>query len=167
MGTFLSATYNQQMNDDVTNMLKNQSIQFLNLIELRQAIEGDIAFYAAKRITITQRETLISAYQKLADAEKAGEQAINEDLEFHMAISEASNNDLLIEMMNLISERTRIFLIQNRPDTLEDSAQIKTVMEEHHQIYEAILCGDAEKAKQSMWSHLDSIKIRHHYDRRD
>ncbi|PIC94596.1 hypothetical protein CSV69_15930 [Sporosarcina sp. P26b] len=87
--TFLSATCNQQMNDDVTIMLRNQSIQFLNLIELRQAIEGDIAFYAAKRITETQKETLISAHQKLVAAEQAGEQAINEDLEFHMAISEA------------------------------------------------------------------------------
>ena len=164
VGIFLSASHTEQLEKDVSDILGNQKGRFLELIELRQAIEGDAAYYAAKRITDKQKEKLKSCYQKLVIVEMNEEASVKEDLNFHLAIAEASNNDLMIEIMRLISHRMEVFLIQNRPQTLEEPEQIKKVMEEHKLIFESVLNGDPSKAKKSMWNHLQSIKVRHEFE---
>lgn len=164
VGIFLTASDTDQLQKDVHEILGNQKGRFLELIELRQSIEGDAAYYAAKRITESQKEKLTIYYQKLALVEQAGEAGIQEDLQFHMAIAEASNNALMVEMMRLISQRVEVFLIQNRPETLEEVEQIQQVMNEHNLIYNSIMNGAPEQAKQAMWSHLQSIKVRHKYE---
>lgn len=164
VGIFLTASDTDQLQKDVHEILGNQKGRFLELIELRQSIEGDAAYYAAKRITESQKEKLTIYYHKLALVEQAGEAGIQEDLQFHMAIAEASNNALMVEMMRLISQRVEVFLIQNRPETLEEVEQIQQVMNEHNLIYNSIMNGAPEQAKQAMWSHLQSIKVRHKYE---
>lgn len=164
VGIFLSASNTEQFHKDVSEILVSQRGRFQELIELRQAIEGDAAYYAAKRMTEKQKEKLMTAYNELASAERLGKAAINEDLNFHLAISEASNNTLIHEVMKLISSRMEVFLIQNRSATLEGTEQISNVMEEHCRICEAIVGGEPDKAKQAMWNHLYSIKKRHEHE---
>lgn len=164
VGIFLTASNTDQLQKDVNGILENQKGRFLELIELRQSIESDAAYYAAKRITESQKEKLTICYQKLALIEREGGAGIQEDLHFHLAIAEASNNALMIEMMRLISQRVEVFLIQNRPETLEETEQIQQVMNEHQLIYSSIMNGSPEEAKKAMWNHLQSIKVRHKYE---
>jgi len=164
VGIFLSASNTDQLQKEVRELLDNQKGRFLELIELRQAIESDATYYAAKRITDEQKEILMNCYKNLALVESEREAGINEDLHFHLAIAEASNNALIIEMMKLISHRMKVFLIQNRPETLEEEEQIQKVKEEHYLIFEAIVKGEPDKAKEAMWNHLESIKVRHKYE---
>lgn len=164
VGIFLTASNTDQLQKEVRELLDNQKGRFLELIELRQAIESDATYYAAKRITDEQKEILTNCYKNLALVESEREAGINEDLHFHLAIAEASNNALIIEMMKLISHRVKVFLIQNRPETLEEEEQVQKVKEEHYLIFEAIVKGEPDKAKEAMWNHLESIKVRHKYE---
>lgn len=164
VGIFLAASNTEQFQKDISEILVNQKGRFQEMIELRQAIEGDAAYYAAKRITIKQKEKLSNAYEELSLAESAGITTIIEDLNFHLAISEASNNNLLHEVMKLISSRMEVFLIQNRAKTVAGTEQIVNVTSEHSRIYESIMDGKPDLAKQAMWDHLHSIKIRHEHE---
>lgn len=164
VGIFLAASNSEQFQKEISEILVNQKGRFQEMIELRQAIEGDAAYYAAERITLQQKEKLTKTYEELVLAESAGRTTIIEDLNFHLVIAEASNNNLLFEVMKLISSRMEVFLIQNRAKTMEGAAQIKNVTHEHSRIYESVMNGKPDLAKRAMWDHLHSIKIRHEHE---
>lgn len=164
VGIFLAASNSEQFQREISEILINQKGRFQEMIELRQAIEGDAAYYAAERITAKQKLQLSKTYHELVHAESAGRTTIAEDLNFHLAISEASNNNLLHEVMKLISSRMEVFLIQNRSKSVEGTEQIVNVTSEHSRIYESIVNGEPELAKQAMWDHLHSIKMRHEHE---
>lgn len=164
VGIFLAATNTTQFQKEVSEILVNQKGRFQELIELRQAIEGDAAYYAASRMNAKQKEKLSKAYEELVLAERIGKMPVIEDLNFHMAISEASNNNLLYEVMKLISTRMEVFLIQNKSNLIEGTEEIAQISSEHSRIYESIIGGNPELAKQAMWDHLHWIKVRHEHE---
>lgn len=150
----------QEMIDAVIPNQQNLS----ELIELRQAIEGDAAYYAAERITKRQRIDLENRYKALKQAELNGELAIEEDYAFHKVIWTAANNGMMADLMKVISKKVYFFIQQNRMETMLQPAEIQVVMEEHRLIYEAIMKNDALSAKKAMWEHLHSIRVRHKYE---
>lgn len=164
VGVFLAAANNEQFQQEVNDVLANQKGSFRDIFELRQAIEGDAAYYAAKRITEEQKEQFTKLYRNLAEAEQRGEDAVEEDLQFHMAIARASNNTLVYEVMKLLSNRMKVFLMQNRAGKFMDTKHINDVSHEHKEIFEMIINGNSERAKAAMWSHLQSIKRRHEHE---
>lgn len=164
VGVFLAASNNEQFQKEMNEILMNQKGRFQEVLELRQAIEGDAAYYAAERMTDEQKERFTIIYQSLLAAEESGRDGIDEDLQFHMAIAEASNNTLIYEVMKIISNRIEVFLIQNRSETLVGTEQMIDVSTEHKSIYEAIINHEPEEAKAAMWNHLYSIKERHEHE---
>ncbi len=161
VGIFLASNTKQYIQEQIRYILDDRSLNLSDLIELRQAIEGDAAFYAAQRMTEEQRNKFINCFNRLVTAEENGEAAIEEDLQFHRAILESANNSLMLEVMDLISDRMKEILSENRYETIQDSKQIREVINEHWAIYQAIMEKKPEEARKVMWEHLNSIKLRH------
>ncbi|PPA70828.1 FadR/GntR family transcriptional regulator [Jeotgalibacillus proteolyticus] len=163
VGLFLVNQSKQVIQQELFSVLNPQKNDLAELVELRQAIEGDAAYYAAKRMTDEQREVLIRTFNNLVHAEEKGELAIEEDYAFHGAILKAANNTIMKDLMEVISQKVYFFIRQNRMETLLQRDESKLVMKEHRLIFEAIMSNNPEEAKKAMWNHLHSIKIRHHY----
>lgn len=164
VGIFLVSHTKQVIQQELLAVLKPKKQNLSELIELRQAIEGDAAYYAAKRMKEEQRMELENCYINLKKAELNGELAIEEDYAFHKAILTGANNAVMEGLMEVISEKVYSFIQQNRMETLLQPLEVKVVMKQHQLIYEAILNEDAESAKKAMWEHLHSIKVRHNYE---
>lgn len=164
VGVFLVNQTKKVIQQEMVDALSPERHNLLELIELRQAIEGDAAYYAAERMTKVQRTELEERYQALREAELNGELAIEEDYAFHKAILTAANNTLMADLMEVISEKVYFFIRQNRMETMLQPTEIRVVMDEHRLIYEAIMRKDAPSAKKAMWEHLHSIKVRHKYE---
>jgi GntR family transcriptional repressor for pyruvate dehydrogenase complex len=164
VGVFLVNQTKKVIQQEMVDALSPGRHNLTELIELRQAIEGDAAYYAAERMTKAQQIELGARYQELRNAEGDGELAIEEDYAFHKAILNAANNALMLDLMEVISEKVYSFIRQNRMETMLQPAEIQVVMEEHRLIYEAIMQRDASAAKKAMWEHLHSIKVRHNYE---
>lgn len=164
VGVFLVNQTKKVIQQEMVDALSPERHNLSELIELRQAIEGDAAHYAAERMTKVQRTELKKRYQALREAELNGELAIEEDYAFHKAILTAANNTLMADLMEVISEKVYFFIRQNRMETMLQPTEIRVVMDEHRLIYEAIMRKDAPSAKKAMWEHLHSIKVRHKYE---
>lgn len=164
VGVFLVNQTKKVIQQEMVEALNPEQHNLSELIELRQAIEGDAAYYAAKRMKEEQRAALVERYQALRNAEANGELAIEEDFAFHKAILTAANNAMMADLMEVISEKVYFFIRQNRMETMLQPAEIRVVMDEHRLIYEAIMRNDAPSAKKAMWEHLHSIKVRHKYE---
>lgn len=131
-----------------------------DLIELRQAIEGDAAFYAAIRITEEQKMKLTAIYEKLVEKEKRAEVATEEDFQFHYTIVEAANNPLMLEVMNLVSDKMMDSVTEIRNFSIQHDQLNEQVVKEHEKIYEAIIHHQPEEARKAMWEHHQGIKVR-------
>lgn len=164
VGVFLVNQSKKVIQQEMLDALSPGRHNLAELIELRQAIEGDAAYYAAERMTRAQQKELEARYRALQEAEGKGELAIEEDYAFHKAILAAANNAMMLDLMEVISEKVYSFIRQNRMETMLQPAEIRVVMDEHRLIYEAIINKDAPAAKKAMWEHLHSIKVRHNYE---
>jgi GntR family transcriptional regulator, transcriptional repressor for pyruvate dehydrogenase complex len=163
LGVFLAARPKNWLSKGIQNIIMDQQPYLSDLIELRQAIEGDAAYHAAKRMTVAQRKHLEQTFQELLYAEKREEPAVEEDYQFHLAIMEAANNKMMLEAMEVISQSIKSFLAINREESIKYSQMNEQVIEEHREIFEAIMEGRAEEARRAMWNHLRAVSVRHNH----
>ncbi|MET3696608.1 GntR family transcriptional regulator [Bacillus oleivorans] len=161
VGMFLIEDSQQSLLSKLSQVIEGHKSNFKDLLELRQAIEGDAAFYAASRITEEQKEKLTSVFNDLVLAEELGEVAIEEDFRFHFTIVEAANNPVMLEVMNLISDKMIHSLAASRENSTKNQVLNKEVQTEHRHIYKAIMNNEPERARQAAWEHLQGSKQRH------
>lgn len=161
IGVFLR---NRTANDIVLQMddiLTGQENNIIEIMEMRQAIEGDAAYYAAKRSGEKEREAIKKALDKLEQAVKENRVAAEEDFEFHLAICKAAQNSLITRVMYLISDVLLDGLIESRSKTLKVSGLSEKIVDEHKEIYSAIINSNAENARDLMVKHLQGVRDRY------
>ncbi|MEH6890143.1 FadR/GntR family transcriptional regulator [Bacillus sp. JJ864] len=142
---------------NTTLLMKQEDI--VNLLEVRKVLEvGAVGAAAVKRTeeNLHNMQRWLDEMQKGVGDERAGEKA---DFHFHMAIAEASHNNILLELMNHVSEmiaetigETRRIILYGEQTTAE------RLLEEHRKIYEAVLENDVAAAQQAMQDHLTKVE---------
>ncbi|HEX6922730.1 MAG TPA: FadR/GntR family transcriptional regulator [Bacillales bacterium] len=142
------------------NTIMENRIDLVEVLELRQAIEGNTAYYAALRGTKEDRDLIKEAFLALEYAVNRNDIAAEEDYKFHMAVCTAARNTLLKKVMYLISDTLLDSLDESRSKSLKVPGKSKVILEEHRRIYEAVCSGDANEARKEMWQHLQRVKER-------
>lgn len=139
----------------ISDLLKLEKADFVSLVDTRILLEREAARLAAIHRTkddIVEMHTALSKYeQKL----KSDGTAVEEDLLFHIKIAEASNNTVLKSLMMIIT-----------PDIVKSFKKLKicdgndneSTMQEHRDIYEAIVNQEPEQASEAMMRHLQDVK---------
>lgn len=137
-----------------------------DVLEARHAIEQNTAWHAALRATPQDKEKIQHCFDVMQDYQAKGNshQAAVADAEFHLAIAEASHNIVFVQIMrglfnvlltNVEKNRRTIF---NNPD----SATHNALNQQHQQLLQSILSGDAEQAKIAATHHLDYLSSAAH-----
>lgn len=140
-------------------IVQGGDVNLVELMEMRQALEGDAAFYAARRGNVNDIQIIEDAFLSMEQAVKEGKVAAEEDFRFHMAIITSSKNNVMKRVMYLVSDSLLEGLSRTRRDTLEKGKSLE-ILEEHRGIYEAIKSGNAKLARERMWHHLQGVKER-------
>lgn len=161
IGMFLNEENEQSLLFKLSNIFNEDNLILKDLIEVRQGLEGDAAYYAAQRITDEQKQQLTKVYERLVLTEKQGNPGIEEDFQFHYIIVEAANNPLMLEVINLVSDRIREAVRETREKSYENEVLNKQVAKEHEDIFNAIINEQPEEARKAMWEHHKGIKKRH------
>ena len=127
-----------------------------NLMEVREILEPEIAARAAKRIT----EEYIAAMQeavKTMDAATALDNAeafVEADLDFHLALAEATENPIIPVLMDSIIDLLR----EQRKRTGLAKGGLNRGQYHHKQILEAVRRRDPETARHAMERHLQQVR---------
>jgi len=138
----------------ITDVLKLERSDFSSLVETRVILETNSARLAAKHRT---QEDIVAIQQALEAYEvkvRNGESAIEEDLMFHLKISEASKNSVLNSLMLIITPDIVNSFVELKVCT--DVRFIKTA-EEHQQIVQHIIDQDDTAASDAMRNHLKDV----------
>ena len=128
----------------------------VDILEVRQDLEGMAAGIAAQRITEEGRlelESIARKYKESVDKEDI-EQIIKNDEAFHKYIVSLSGNKTLIKMVSQVQELALRF----RYIYYEDFSRFKNQPTEHQAIVDAIVCGDVTSARVNAEEHLARLK---------
>jgi GntR family transcriptional regulator, transcriptional repressor for pyruvate dehydrogenase complex len=135
----------------------------LDVMELRASVEVEAAELAARRGSAVAHRQVGKALAAIDAALVRGEGAIDEDFAFHRAIAAATGNaqfpHFLAYLGRFIIPRQSIRVAAHRPEG--QRAYLETFQREHAAIADAIIAGDAERARQAMREHLSNSQDRY------
>ncbi|MDQ5896870.1 MAG: hypothetical protein RL223_4815 [Pseudomonadota bacterium] len=126
----------------------------LQIVEVRRALEAEVAELAALRRDETRLTAIHAARQAIDDAVAAGRDGADEDVRFHRAIAEAAGNPFLIRTLDYLSQLLRGATRVTRANEARRHDFARAVNEEHERIVAAIAAGDGEGARQAAARHM-------------
>jgi GntR family transcriptional repressor for pyruvate dehydrogenase complex len=121
-----------------------------DLAETREVIEPSIAGLAAERATASEKKQLLTTLNAMREAVGNPPAFAQADLEFHLALAKAAHNQILLEVMNGL-QRLLFGLITSHVIEIEDQ---KRCLRKHVDVHEAVVAGDAAKAREAMLGSL-------------
>ena len=138
----------------ISDVLKIENSDFASLVETRVLMETESAKLAAMRRTdqdIVDIKQALDAYERKV---KQNQQAVEEDLMFHLKIAEASKNTVLKSLMLIITPD-----IINNFITLDicKDGRFGVALEEHNIILKHIIAQEPEEAAAAMRIHLKDV----------
>ena len=128
----------------------------VDILEVRQDMEGLAAHMAAYRMTPKQMKELESisiAYNKAVEDGNMADM-IRFDTDFHNLIVESCNNSILTMMINQLQE----LLLRFRYVYYDNIKRAEKMPSEHSMIMEAIKDGRSDAARVSAEMHIERIK---------
>lgn len=153
-GTFVAQIGVIALNGMIDDILRIKSPDFKSLVETRILLELKTVRLAALRRTPEDLKLIKEALDAYEAKALSGEDAVQEDLLFHLAIAKASGNSSLNTFMLTITPQ----IIMNFEKYHVCDKRLSVVgVEEHKQIYYAIKKQDPKLAKEKMKNHFSVL----------
>ncbi len=150
-GTFVANIGVIAMNGIIDDILRLGEASFKSLVETRILLELKTVRLAATRRTEQDLKQMLDALDAYSQKALNGENAVQEDLLFHLAIAKASGNSTINKMMLVITPE---IIINFEKHHICDSGPAESVIQEHQNIYDAIRDQNPQLAKQKMKEHF-------------
>ncbi len=138
-------------------LLRGRKIPFRAVLEVREAIEPSSAGLAAVYRTDADIARLCGISSELEAHLDDVDTFLEKNLEWHMAIVDASHNELLIGIMQALSKTIFAATDIEKFNTPENRKAVATV---HRKVEDAITHGDAAAASRRMGRHVHAYSER-------
>lgn len=153
-GTFVANIGVIAMNGIIEDILRLEESDFKSLVETRILLELKTVRLAATRRTEADLLKMKEALDAFSEKVINGEEAVQEDLLFHLAIAKASGNSTINTLMLIITPE----IITNfEKHHVCDESQVMKGVQEHLDIYNAIKDQNPQLAKQKMKEHFKAL----------
>ncbi|GAB2535673.1 FadR/GntR family transcriptional regulator [Gracilibacillus alcaliphilus] len=128
------------------------------LYQVRKILEVGTAGYAAMSYQENDLKRMEEALQLMADAKGNDLLAERADIEFHIAIAEATHMELLIHLMGSVSDLMSETIRETRRILLYSENRADILFQEHERIYQAIKNREVKQARDRMFEHLENVE---------
>jgi GntR family transcriptional repressor for pyruvate dehydrogenase complex len=132
----------------------------VQVVEVRRALEGEVAALAAQRITPAKARALRQALDTLEAAVAAGSDGVEEDLAFHRSIAQATDNPQFERLLAFLEQYQRDAMRVTRTNEAMHGAFMRAVHREHEAITRAVTAGDAQAARRAAVRHMVNAAAR-------
>lgn len=153
-GTFVANIGVIAMNGMIEDILRLEDPDFKSLVETRILLELKTVRLAALRRSNEDLQTIKNALEAYTKKVLDGEDAVQEDLLFHLAISKASGNSTMNTFMLIITPE----IITNfEKYHVCDKGLAQRSIKEHKEIFDAIKRQKPQLAKAKMKEHFSAL----------
>jgi len=156
-GTFVLSAASEWMETPLLVMMAEEVERVYEFIEIRKVIEVWCARKAAEVATgreLKKMERPLLKMNTLADSREILGQP---DIDFHIAIAEASHNTLMVHLM--VSIRKIFSFMFKISNFTRPPGKNRILIKQHREIYEAIKRGNPNLAAKKMEEHLKFVEI--------
>ncbi|MBP1933259.1 FadR/GntR family transcriptional regulator [Ammoniphilus resinae] len=133
----------------------------MNLQEIKDALEirHVLEMYAIRKICLRQDDFGLRKFKKILNEQKAPNidaKTANEiDRKFHLALAEASGNQLLVRLLNTLYDLS----MDRRNKYFEDANRVKISFSHHEAIYNALNARDLTRAESLVALHVKEAQV--------
>lgn len=153
-GVYVRAAGVEPLRFEMPHVASREAV--IQMVELRRALEAEVAALAAERRTPEDVQHIRDAIDALHAAVAAGGNGAEEDVRFHRAIAEAARNPFLIGTLQYLRQFLHGATRVTRANEARRADFAREVAQEHARIVEAIEAGDALRAREAAKSHMDN-----------
>ena len=151
--TIVKSLAASRMTDPLHHLLKEDFQTVFELIEVRKAVESWSASLAAKRATFDDIANLEKSLESMRVKIEKGISVVEDDANFHVAISEATHNKIQTHLMFSIYD-----ILKESLGKYYENIKMQDVYEQHSKVVEAIKNRDSALASRRMHEHLDYVE---------
>lgn len=146
--------------DPLVHLLQRHPETVDDILELRHGLECVAAEFAALRATEADGKRLreIVSAMKRRRGQVDPLEDTDRDVDFHMAVAEASHNVALVHVMRGIFNLMRINMLRSREALCHQAENVALLDEQHAQIAKAIAARDPEAARAAANIHLSFVQ---------
>lgn len=129
--------------------------------EFRVGVEGEAARLAAARSSRARIDDIGATLKEMDRCIANGGLGADEDIAFHIAVAQASENDYFVRTIQSVTRAIRIGIsIAATLSARPAAVRLATANSEHGAIFEAIRNGEADLARERMQAHIESARRR-------
>jgi GntR family transcriptional repressor for pyruvate dehydrogenase complex len=125
----------------------------VQMVEVRRVIEGEMAALAAARATRTQCARVKRALEAIDEATGRGELGVEQDLDFHRAIGQATGNPQFVRLLGIIEAYVRDAMTVTKGHESKRADFMAQVRREHRAIADAIVARNPKAARAAAIEH--------------
>jgi GntR family transcriptional repressor for pyruvate dehydrogenase complex len=154
-GTFVAKYNSEDLKSTIHHyaMLAKKDVQ--RLYEVRRILELGSVNLAAQYRTEVELQRMRDALKMMGDSIATGNTE-QYDWTFHLAIAEATQNPVLVQLMESISQSTKKILSDARGKLFEIGYE--KLLLQHEAIFDAIEAKDSVRAQEMMLQHLNYVE---------
>jgi len=153
-GTFITDGTASAVRHSLRLMMRIGSTEGANdLAEAREILEPEIAALAAKRATKELVAAIRQAVEAMETALDDADAFVEADLQFHLALAQATQNPLIPTLINPIVDLLR----EQRKNTFRHGGAARGQLH-HKKIFDAVIRRDPDAARQAMQAHLKQVR---------
>lgn len=139
-------------NGPLLHMFNGHPRTLYDLLEVREQLEGQAAYLAAKRATTLDLHRITKAYAALERTDPLTN--ARPDHSFHLAIVEASHNPVLVHVLNGL-KNLMLLTVQASVANLNPREEMRNkISQQHKRIYQAVMARKPEAAKRIAMAHV-------------
>jgi len=153
--TIIKSLASGRMTDPLHHLLQEDIQSVFELIEVRKAVETWSAYHAAKRATVNDIARLEKSVESMRIKIAQGISVVEDDANFHLAISEATHNKIQTHLMFSIYD-----ILKESLGKYLESIKMSDIYDQHCKVVEAIKKRDPDLAAARMREHLDYVESR-------
>ncbi|WP_080875679.1 FadR/GntR family transcriptional regulator [Oceanobacillus timonensis] len=157
-GTYVKAFDAERFTLPVSTAFLMKQNDVKELYQVRKILEVGTAAYAAESHTGKDLEKMEQALQMMIDAKGNEQLAEQADADFHMAVAQATQMNLLIHLMGSVSELMSETIRETRRVLLYTKDRSHILYDEHERIYQAIKNRQTNEAREKMYEHLENVE---------
>jgi GntR family transcriptional repressor for pyruvate dehydrogenase complex len=149
-GAIVSADSVDALHNDLGFLLRMQPSALWELMEMRKALEVEVAGLAAERATPEDTAIMRAVLDRMRENINAPEGYVDADVEFHDLLLRSARNRVLLMMMEPIVD----LLLASRRMTGSKEANAKRALRAHEAILKKVEAKDVEGARREMRKHM-------------
>ena len=140
--------------DSLEHALSTAQIKVTDVWEVRRTIEMRTAALAARNATAVQAARIVAIAEAMGQDDQPHEQTTEDDIDFHLAIAEASGNALFSQIVASFVPLMRVAVPQAWKTRQTDDEK-SDILNRHRRLAAAIANHDPHEAERCMAVHFD------------